>query len=333
MPNYSPIGRILVVDDEPHVRELLVDALSAPEMEVCAVASGAEAVELAKTMHPDILVTDLRLGDGNGLEVIDHLRTVVRDIPAVVITGHGDAATLTEASRHRPLELMTKPLDVEHLRQTVREELSRQWEIQRDQRRTKRLRKLAKLSSQKRRQIHREFRDTNTDLTEAYRALSGQLAFQQVSLDYQHHLLSARTDDDVFGVLFRYMVQRSGPLFGVAMVCDGNAELQIIGRFGVPVPDGLSFCEAVARPMIDVVLTDPRCQLIDAQEHIEMFDEAIHKYLVGVSVLAVPLIPAPGEMIGLVVLYRKGEQPFTDGDLSLVKLIGPSTAAAIRRND
>ena len=40
-----------------------------------------------------------------------------------------------------------------------------------------------------------------------------------------------------------------------------------------------------------------------------------------------------GQIIGLVVLYRKGEQPFTDGDIALAEMIAPSTAMTIRRND
>ena len=46
-----------------------------------------------------------------------------------------------------------------------------------------------------------------------------------------------------------------------------------------------------------------------------------------------PLIPAPGEMIGLAVLYRKGEQPFTEQDLGLAEMISLPTATAVRRND
>ena len=46
-----------------------------------------------------------------------------------------------------------------------------------------------------------------------------------------------------------------------------------------------------------------------------------------------PLIPSEGELIGLVVLYRKGEQPFSRGDLELSRLLGPPTAVVIRRND
>jgi len=117
------------------------------------------------------------------------------------------------------------------------------------------------------------------------------------------------------------------------MVCDSEAELQISGRFGVPQPDEASFCHELCEPLINIILESPRCMLIDAGERPELFDESIRRFLPGLSILVMPLIPAPGELIGLVVMYRKGEQPFTDIDVELAGMIAPPTAAAVRRND
>ena len=72
---------------------------------------------------------------------------------------------------------------------------------------------------------------------------------------------------------------------------------------------------------------------MDLTEDSERFDESIQKYLVGVSVLAIPLIPSEGEMIGVVFLYRKGEQPFTETDIGLAELLASPSAIAIQRND
>ncbi|HUU59303.1 MAG TPA: response regulator [Phycisphaerae bacterium] len=333
MPEQSSVARVLVVDDEPELRELLVDALTDANVQVQAAGSGKEAIDLARIHRPDVLVTDLCLSDCNGLEVIDRLRSAMGDIPAVVITGHGDPAALTDASRRRPIELMTKPLDLDRLRRTVRDELGRQAYRREARRRTRRLRVLARKSNLERKTIHRQLETTCADLTEAYRSLSSRLNLQQIVLGYQRELLAAKNDDDVFRTLFHLFVRRSGMVFGVAMVCDGEAELQIIGRFGVPLPDGMNFCRTLTAPLVDSVLASPQCRLLDAGDEAEMFDPSIRKYLVGVSVLAVPLLPVEGEMIGLVVLYRRGEQPFTDEDIELAEMIGHPTAIAVRRNE
>ncbi|MHC4983250.1 MAG: GAF domain-containing protein [Planctomycetota bacterium] len=324
---------VLVVDDEPALRELLSDALSGPEMRVRTAASGAEALDLAGRDSPDILITDIRLGDCTGLEVIDKLRSSRSEMPAVVITGYRDTALLVEASRRRPVDVIIKPLDIERLKAAVREELARQAQYRRLRSRARRLRRLARnVNLQRKRAVH-QLDTTCAELTAAYRTLTGRMAVQQGVINYQNELLGARNDDDIFSNLFRTFVKRSGSVFGVAMVCDADAELQIIGRFGVPQPDSPEFCRALVAPLAGAMLADPRCTLIEAGEKAELFAEPIRRYLPGLSVLTVPLLPSPGEMIGLVVLYRKGEQPFTDDDMALAELISLPTAVAVRRSE
>ncbi|MFP3936741.1 MAG: response regulator [Phycisphaerae bacterium] len=324
---------VLVVDDEPELRELLVDALSVPGLHVAAVGSGREAVELAQRSAPDFVVADLQLSDCTGLDVIDRVRALAGDVPAVVITGHRDPDWLSRASQRRPVEMMIKPLDVDRLRETIEREIDRREHFERNHRRTQRLRRLARNANQQRKTAQRELETTCADLSSAYRSLSGQVVLQNAVLSYQQELLSAKNDDDVFRAMFRTWVHRCGPVFGVSMVCNDEAKLRIAGRFGVPHPDGIRFCEHLAQPIIDTVLTTPDIAPIDAGEIAETFDGCIRKYLVGLTVLPVPLLPSPGEMIGLVVLYRKGEQPFTDADLSLAEVLSHPTAVALRRND
>ena len=326
--------RVLVVDDEPDMLELLQDALRGEGFSIETASCGNEAIKLARANPPDIVVTDLMLGDCTGLDVIDSLRAdIAGDIPAIVITGMGDPETLTEASRYRPVELMTKPLDLDRLRQAIREELARRAGYERTKSRTKRLRRLAREINIERKTIQSRLDSTCADLTVAYRTLSSQMASQQVLIGYQRELIAAKNDDDVFRSLFRVIVYRTGSVFGVAMVCDSEAELQIAGRFGVPHPDEVTFCHELCDPLIDMTLADPKCVLIDAGDNSEIFDESIRKFLPGLSVLIMPLIPSPGELIGLVVLYRKGEQPFTDADVELAEMISAPTAMAVRRND
>ena len=326
-------ARVLIVDDEPEICNLLTDALRDENVEVDAAGSGAEAIRLAAQRPPDLLVTDVFLGDCTGMELIDRMRATTGDVPAVVITGGGDPATFSEASRRRPVEVIRKPLDLGRLQQAVTGELRRQATARRTRRRARRLRTLAHGVNLERKAVRRQLDATCADLTTAYRTLSGQLSLQKLVIDYQQDLLSAQTDDEVFRLLFQTFVRRSGPVFGVAMVCDEEAELRVAGRFGVPEPDGSRFCQLLSRPVVGIALTNPQCLLMDAIEQDELFDPAIRRYLPGITLLSTPLMPTPGELIGLVTLYRKGEQPFTDRDLAMAQLIAGPTATAIRRND
>ena len=332
MPDRGP-ANILVVDDDDDVREFLVDALHSTDLSVSAAGTGREAVDQARRRRPDLVIMDVRLTDGSGLETIDRLRRIAGNVPALVITGHGDAHTLTEASRRRPVELMTKPLDLGRLERVVREELGRHDHHERVCRQKDRLLRVARRIEGARREAQGRLDTTCADLACAYRTLSGQLALQQTLLSYQNAMIAARSDDEAFATLFRTFALRSGGLFGIALACDEYACLKIIGRYGVPEPDGLSFCQRLAEPVVERLLVTPRITLIDAADESEAFDASIRRHLPGVSVLSIPLIPSVGELIGAAVLYRKGEQPFTDADLSLAEMLSFPTATAVRRND
>ncbi|KKK66989.1 hypothetical protein LCGC14_2958570 [marine sediment metagenome] len=173
---------------------------------------------------------------------------------------------------------------------------------------------------------------TCDELTATCRGLQDRVDRQHALIRYQTDLLGSANEDDTFAQLFRLFVHRTGPVFGVAMLCDEDAELQIVGRFGVPVPDGVEFCRSLAMAGVDTVLESPDVHVIDAMDHIGMFPQNIQKLLVGVTVMLVPLMIDPGRMIGLVALYRKGEQPFTEDDVGMARLISAPTAAAVQNS-
>ena len=329
----SQMARVLIIDDEPDLRELMADALAAADIEVVTAGSAEEAADLAAKDVVDLVVADLHLPDGNGAEVVDGLRSFLRDLPAVVVTGCKDVHAIAEASRVGVVELMTKPLDIEHLQATVRRELDQQTARRRSGQRTDRLRGLAREANIERKLVTEQLDGTCADLTEAYRTLSGQMALQQIVLGYQSQLVAAKCDDDVFRAMFQAYVKRSGPVFGAALVCDAEAELRVVGRFGVPVPDELSFSRALCRPLVAALLEKPKCTLLDAGENADDFHPSIRRYLPGLTILAIPLMPEPGELIGIVLLYRKGEQPFTEMDVALAEMIAHPTALAVQRND
>ncbi len=194
-------------------------------------------------------------------------------------------------------------------------------------RRNHRLREL----SRRRKVAYRRLCSACADLTSTCRNLQNRVDRQDAVIDYQKRLLVRDDDHEVFRRFFHLFVERSGPLFGVAMLCDEDAELKLIGRFGVPIPDGVNFCQSIAEAMVPDMLERPEVMVLDAFENIQKFPTSLHRFLVGVSVLVTPLMVAEGALIGVVVLYRKGEQPFTDDDVALAKMIGPPTAAAAQQ--
>jgi DNA-binding response OmpR family regulator len=112
--------RVLIVDDEPDVIELLTDTLTAAGFETASAATFEEGKRLlAAPPPPDVLITDVRLGHFNGLQLV-----VIRPATtaAVVVSGFWDR-TLEEEARRNGAVYMLKPIVGEQLLEAVRQVL------------------------------------------------------------------------------------------------------------------------------------------------------------------------------------------------------------------
>jgi two-component system response regulator PilR (NtrC family) len=117
-------GQVLVVDDEPDIRELLELTLVKMGLGVDAVGSIAEAKERLKAETYDLCLTDMRLGDGEGLELVRHISTAVADLPVAVITAYGSAENAVAALKAGAFDYVSKPVGLEQLRALVKSALS-----------------------------------------------------------------------------------------------------------------------------------------------------------------------------------------------------------------
>jgi DNA-binding NtrC family response regulator len=108
--------RVLIVDDEPDVIELLSDTLRAEGYETAGAGTFEEGKRLLATTAPDVLITDVRLGHFNGLQLV-----VVRppSTAAVVVSGYWDRTLEEEARRHGAVYLL-KPVAADKLVDAVR---------------------------------------------------------------------------------------------------------------------------------------------------------------------------------------------------------------------
>ena len=326
-------ARVLIVDDELDMRDLLSDVLTRQGLHVQSAATGAEAIALADRNQPDLLVADMGLPDCTGLDVIDRLRARMGDVPALLITGNADVHSASEATRRGCVDFLTKPLDLPRLREAVSRELTRQGREDRSARRTRQFRHLARELNRRRHEMKRQLNTTCAALTTAYRTLNRQLGRQEALIRFQRFLLTCQTDDDIFRGLFRFFTERTGPVFGLALVCDDQAKLQLVGRFGAPEPDAMELCHQIAASVSGLVLDNPSVMRLEIDKHKSIFSPSLRKQMPGVTFMCLPLLPTEGRLIGLVVLYRKGEQPFTDDDLAIGEMLAPTIAVAIQCND
>ncbi|HET9485021.1 MAG TPA: sigma-54 dependent transcriptional regulator [Xanthomonadales bacterium] len=113
----------LVVDDEPDIRELLVMTLARLGLRVDAAANVAEAYRFLAEDHYALCVTDMRLPDGDGLEIVSHISRHYPSTPVAVITAYGSVDAAVSALKAGAFDFVSKPVELGILRRLVQSAL------------------------------------------------------------------------------------------------------------------------------------------------------------------------------------------------------------------
>jgi len=104
---------LLIVDDDYPLRDRLARAMEKKGFKVIQADSVKQGINKAKNAAPAFAVVDLRLGDGNGLEVIKEIRRVKSDSRVVMLTGYGNIPTAVAAVKAGAIDYIPKPADAD----------------------------------------------------------------------------------------------------------------------------------------------------------------------------------------------------------------------------
>lgn len=118
--------KVLVVDDEQDVREMLAEFLEAQGFEVLAAANGLESLLHVKRARPDVVVLDLNMPRLGGLEALKRIRHFDPDITVVIITGEQNPEPRERALAMGAARVLVKPFTFQELLQAVGGEPARQ---------------------------------------------------------------------------------------------------------------------------------------------------------------------------------------------------------------
>ncbi len=110
---------VLVVDDEPDIRELLEITLSRMNLDSQAAANVREAKSLLDKEQFDLCLTDMKLPDGSGIELVEHIQEQFPHIPVAVITAFGSMEAAIKALKAGAFDFVSKPIDLNMLRGLV----------------------------------------------------------------------------------------------------------------------------------------------------------------------------------------------------------------------
>ncbi|MEE4245860.1 MAG: response regulator, partial [Kangiellaceae bacterium] len=109
----------LIIDDEPDILELLSITLMRMGIDCKTAATVTQAKDVFSQNSFDLVLTDMRLPDGTGLEIVKHIQQVSASTPVAVITAHGNMQTAIESMKLGAFDFLSKPVDLANLRSLV----------------------------------------------------------------------------------------------------------------------------------------------------------------------------------------------------------------------
>ena len=115
---------ILIVDDEPHIIELLELTLARMGMEVSSAIRIEDAKKLLQTQSFQLCLTDMRLPDGEGLDLVKYIAQHCSDLPVAVITAYSSTENAVAALKAGAFDYLSKPVSLKQLRDLVKSALS-----------------------------------------------------------------------------------------------------------------------------------------------------------------------------------------------------------------
>ncbi|BCS34565.1 acetoacetate metabolism regulatory protein AtoC [Luteitalea sp. TBR-22] len=121
----QPSARILVVDDERSMREFLAIMLTREGYEIVAAENGAQALAALRQRSFDLLISDIRMPDCSGIDVLREAKTLQPDLPGILMTAFSSTQTAIEALRTGALDYISKPFDVDEMKRVVAQALER----------------------------------------------------------------------------------------------------------------------------------------------------------------------------------------------------------------
>jgi DNA-binding response OmpR family regulator len=120
-----PLGRILVVDDEATVREVLTEYFSTEGYAVESAGSGVEALTAVRGGRADLVLLDVRMPGFDGVQVLRKIRELRIDVPVIMVTANEDVGLAKETLKLGAFDYVAKPFDFDYLDRAVAAGLAR----------------------------------------------------------------------------------------------------------------------------------------------------------------------------------------------------------------
>ena len=326
-PKTAPRPRILVVDDEPNLVELVGDIGKDMGCRVVSAGDLAEARRIMADQQIDLLVADMNLPDGDGISLLPTLRKDQPNAAAIVITGAPSVENAIGAIRGGAVDFIKKPFTAKQLSSQMRAALDRQAAMAKQEKRIEKLRVAVRRLNEARRTIGKKVDLLCNDLVTAYGELSRQFDGVRNQEGFRKTCAAAKDLEQLLCHAMDWLLREMGYANVAVWLADEEGDFQLGGYRKHTRGGGPPVTNARKEAIVPLATKDGFVRLTDA-DLVDVLTPAEQKLFKGQDILASNCTYL-GDSLAAVVFFRDERSPFSDDDVELLKTVAPVFAVAL----
>jgi DNA-binding response OmpR family regulator len=324
--------RVLVVDREPCVGDLLRQAMADQPIELCVAGSLAEARRLIGESPIDLALVEPDLPDGCGIELANEIRSRRSIAQTIVIAGDASTARAVAALRAGATDFIAKPLDIDELTQRVREAMRRHDTDRKRKQRVARLRRICRKLNDAHEQVTSQVDILCNDLVIAYQELAMQVQHVNETQLFQSLVRDELDLEQLLRKTLEHVLEKAGPT-NAAVFLPTIADEFTLGGY-VNYDCSSAGADLLLEHLANVVAprfvgTDEVVLIRDNETLARTIGDDWH-YLADSQVMVIPCRHR-GEPLAVLALFRDADKPFDEVLGPYFEQVGPILAQHLAR--
>lgn len=322
------LPRVLVVDDEPGLLELVRDVVGRDgQCRVLTAGTIAAANTILANEKIDLLLADLHLPDGDGMNLLPRLNELQPNAAAVIITGDPSVHRAVHAMRAGVVDFLPKPFSADQLRERIVHALQQQAKVLRNQTRMIRLRGAVKKLNSTRHTISRKVDLLCNDLVSAYSELSRQFDVVRMQESFRKLLGGATDLEQMLCHAMDWILRQAGYCNVAVWLASEEKDFELGAYMKYTISGEPELTEAMRAGLLPLITREGSVHLFgnDARDQLTPVE---YTMLAGQEIVGCNCTYL-GESLAALVLFRDEKSPFTDENVAMIRAISPIFAVAL----
>jgi FixJ family two-component response regulator len=329
-PKTDTQPRVLIVDDEPGLLELIQEIVEKTDCQVMLASNMIEAHNTLCSQHVDLLITDVTLPDGSGLNLLPEMRRLHPDAAAVVITGNPSTEGAVTALRAGAVDFLAKPFSHQQLTDRIKRALGVHQERQRQNTRLLRLKNTVRRLNQARKTVEKKVDLLCNDLVGAYGEVSRQMETVRLQQGFKTFINGHRGLEQLLCHSMDWLLRQLGYCNIGIWLATADHELQLGAYMKYTIPAETELTGAMEKNLLRMAVRRGFIRLREPELKSNLSPIEV-KHL-GSQDIVVISCTYLGETLGVLALYRDRQTPFSDDDIAALKTVSPLFALALAQD-